>query len=105
MSPVCYLIGIYCFSSQIDESFKERYQKCGDTYKVTVCMGDKHFTNSWELDKESEFEGKIISYHFVCSFCLDYTQKVKLISYLIKYSTYRCYHAYNQNWSRQIQGH
>jgi len=42
---------------KIDESFKERYQKCGDTYKVTVCMGDKHFTNSWELDKESEFEG------------------------------------------------
>ena len=59
---------IFTFYLQIDESFKERYQKCGDMHKVTVCMGDKKFSNSWELDKETEFEGMQNS-AFVCFSC------------------------------------
>ena len=47
---------IFTFYLQIDESFKERYQKCGDMHKVTVCMGDKKFSNSWE----SPFPYKIL---------------------------------------------
>ena len=39
--------------NQIDQSFKERYQKCGDVYKVTACIGGQKLTNSWELDKET----------------------------------------------------
>ena len=43
--------------SQIDECFKERYQKCGDTYKMTVCTGKEKMTHSWKLDVESKFGG------------------------------------------------
>lgn len=40
---------------KIDECFKERYQKCGDTYKMTVCTGTEKMTHSWKLDEETKF--------------------------------------------------
>jgi len=49
------IVGSLFPDMKIDECFKERYQKCGDTWKMTVCTGKEKMTHSWKLDVESTF--------------------------------------------------
>jgi hypothetical protein len=51
------ICSLYGPDMKIDECFKERYQKCGDTVKLTVCTGKEKMTNSWKLDEENTFHG------------------------------------------------
>jgi hypothetical protein len=46
--------GVFGPDLTIDEDYKEKYEICGDIYKLTVCAGKTVIKHSWKLDEETK---------------------------------------------------